>query len=179
MIARQKITETERTIEMDIQVDANSDNSDWRAIYAPKKYYFNNGDFATIFQPAMGEIAMSDMSKDEFRILFALIANMDMDSRVETKINSIAQTLSMNKGNVSKAINKLVDRNIIVKKRENSRYAFEVIFSAINSNLAYRGKIKKFRKGDPKILITDQQIQEEKYKQLEFDNFNDRAKKEQ
>jgi len=146
----------------------------FRNVNLPKKSWFENGDFVTIFQEALKEIILKgDLSKGELRLLVYLIATTGKDNSVCIDLNELSIALKTAKSNVSSALTGLVERNIILR-RNGYRYAkqplpikLSVNYDQFNYDLAYNGKVsqyKKVRTNHPDILSKDG-LKLEKYTQ--------------
>lgn len=141
---KQKITK--ETIENEI-VD------DYTDVKLPKKHKFNNGDFITIFQKTMANIALfSNLSRGEYKLLLYLIGTAGIDNSVSLDLNILCSELNEHKSNISGSLKGLVERNIIFRK-DGYRYGnqplpFELSlnYDQINYDLAYNGRIKDFKK---------------------------------
>lgn len=143
---------TEETITRTVEV-----MPDYVDIKMPKKFRFNNGNFITIFQKAMANIALfANLSKEEYKLLIYLIGTCGIGNSICTDLDKLADELSMKKPNVSRGLKGLVQRNIVVRK-DGYRYGktplpFELHldFDQINYDLAYNGKIKHYREDKDK-----------------------------
>lgn len=155
-----KMTETisTRTIEVPVL-------EDYVDVKLPKKFRFNNGNFITIFQKAMANIALfGNLSKEEYKMLLYLIGTCGMGNSICIDLVKLSEDLSMKKPNVSRALKGLVERNIVIRK-DGYRYGktplpFELHlnFDQINYDLAYNGKTKEFgtKKGKhPQLMKPD------------------------
>lgn len=134
-------------------------------IKMPKKFRFNNGNFITIFQKAILNIAMlGKLSKNEMHLLLYLIGSCGAANSICTDLDKLAEDLGIKKPNVSTALKGLVQRNIVVRK-DGYRYGktplpFELHldFDQINYDLAYNGKIKHFKETQfkhPELMRAD------------------------
>lgn len=130
----------------------------------PKKHRFNNGNFITLFQDAMTEIAINgNLTKGELQLLFYLIGQANPFGAVNLTLNDLVEDLKENKGNLVRAIKGLVERKIILKKTENGArikgklnyYELSLSYDRLNYNLAWKGKVKDYKnvqEKDPEIL---------------------------
>lgn len=155
-----KMTETTRTRTIELPVI-----EDYVDVKLPKKFRFNNGNFITIFQKAMANIALfGNLSKEEYRMLLYLIGTCGACNSVCVDLVQLADALGMKKPNVSRALKGLVERNIVIRK-DGYRYGktplpFELHlnFDQINYDLAYNGRTKDFgklHKGHPQLMQAD------------------------
>lgn len=143
-----KITEkvTERSLEVPIL-------EDYVDVKLPKKFRFNNGNFVTIFQKAMTNIAMfGNLTKGEMQMLLYLIGTCGPSNSVCIDLVRLSEDLKMSKGNASNALKGLVQRNIVIRK-DGYRYGktplpfeLQLRFDQINYNLASTCKIKEYKK---------------------------------
>lgn len=141
----------------------------------PKKSFFGNGDFVTIFQAALKEIVLSrTLNKNEMILLIYLIATTGKDNSVCLDLNIISEDLNIAKSNVSTALRTLVERNIIIRK-DGYRYRVEplpmqlsVNYDQFNYDLAYAGKVSQYKKvkhSHPEI-VDDKEKKLAKYAQI-------------
>lgn len=155
-----KIRMTEETVTRTVEVIP-----DFVDIKMPKKFKFNNGNFITIFQKAVANIAMfGNLSKMEMKLLLFLIGTCGQQNSVCIDLVQLAKDLKMSKGTVSDALKGLVQRNIVVRK-DGYRYGktplpFELhlSFDQINYDLAYNGKIKHYKEdkqNHPQLMQSD------------------------
>lgn len=131
----------------------------------PEKHRFNSGNFITVFQKALRNIAMfGNLTKNESILLLYLIGSCTQDNSVCIDLNVLKDDLKMDKSNLSKAIKGLVMRNIVLR-RDGYRYGNKPLpmqlslnYDQINYNVAYNGKIKTYRehkKGHPLLTESD------------------------
>jgi hypothetical protein len=118
----------------------------------PEKHMFRNGNFITIFQKALRNIAMfGNLTKNESILLLYLIGSCTQDNSVCIDLNILSEDLQMDKSNISKAIKGLVLRNIVLR-RDGYRYGNKPLpmqlslnYDQINYNVAYNGKTKNYK----------------------------------
>lgn len=186
-----KMRLTEETITRTVEV-----MPDYVDIKMPKKFRFNNGNFITIFQKAMANIAMfGKLSKGEMQLLLYLIGTCGSQNSVCIDLVKLSEDLGTNKGNISRFLKGLVERNIVIRK-DGYRYGktplpFELHlnFDQINYDLAYNGKIKHFKQdkvNHPQLMQSDgetplveakkESIEERESKFLEGDKIEEQAK---
>ncbi len=159
IIGREKIT---REI---IEREINSEyDGEYRNIVVRAKPKLNNGDFITLFQGVMLELSKADLTKNELKMLFYLIGSADKGNAICIDLKTLCLELSDNKGNISRTLNSLAKKNIIIKatrqgariKGETNIYELSLNFDRLNYNLAYKGKIKDYKHlqhRDPKIEL--------------------------
>lgn len=119
----------------------------------PKKHKYNNGGFITIFQDAIRLIVrFGKLNKSEMALLLWMVGTAEIDGSVETNLDVLKTELNLDKGNISKALKGLVQRNIIIRK-DGNRYDREPLpmelsfnYDQINYNLAYNGKTSQYNK---------------------------------
>lgn len=138
---------------------------DYVDVKLPKKFKFNNGNFITVFQNAMANLAMfGKLTKGEMQLLLYLIGTCGTQNSVCLDLPKLVDALKMDKGNLKRALDGLCMRNIVVKtdgyRTGKSPLPFELNlnFSQINYNLAYNGKIKDYRSNKtdhPQLLQAD------------------------
>lgn len=79
-----------------------------------------------------------DLTKESLRILMFLMARLDFENWLQITQNEIAETLDINKGNVSKAISLLEAKGILLRGPKVGRsYAFR-----LNPYFGWKGKVK-------------------------------------
>ena len=155
-----KIRMTEETITRTVEV-----TPEFVDIKVPKKFRFNNGNFITIFQKAIANIAMfGKLTKGEMQLLLYLIGTCGQQNSVCIDLVKLADDLQTDKGNVSRALKGLVERNIVIRK-DGYRYGktplpFELHlnFDQINYGFAYNGKIKHYSEdkfNHPQLMQSD------------------------
>lgn len=138
---------TEETVTRTVEVIP-----DYVDIKMPKKFRFNNGNFVTIFQKAILNIALlGKLTKNEMHLLLYLIGSCGPANSISTDLDKLSEDLGIRKPNLSTALKGLVQRNIVVRK-DGYRYGktplpFELHldFDQINYDLAYNGKTKHYR----------------------------------
>ena len=85
------------------------------AVFFPKrKNGFREGWFAMAQSPMM-LIAKSKIGDQAKNVLFALFSKVDFENFILINQSEIAKELEMDKGDVSKAISKIVDLGVIIK----------------------------------------------------------------
>lgn len=155
-----KVRLTEETVTRTVEV-----TPEFVDLKVPKKFRFNNGNFITIFQKAMANIAMfGRLSKGEMQLLLYLIGTCGQQNSVCIDLVKLSEDLQTNKGNVSRALKGLVERNIVIRK-DGYRYGktplpFELHlnFDQINYDLAYNGRIKHYKEdkqNHPQLMQAD------------------------
>lgn len=155
-----KVRLTEETITRTVEV-----TPEFVDLKVPKRFRFNNGNFITIFQKAMANIAMfGKLSKGEMQLLLYLIGTCGSQNSICIDLVKLSEDLGTNKGNISRALKGLVERNIVIRK-DGYRYGktplpFELHlnFDQINYDLAYNGRIKHYREdkdNHPQLMQSD------------------------
>ena len=146
-----KITEThtETSVSRTLEVPVMNGYVDMKL---PEKHMFRNGNFITIFQKALRNIAMfGNLTKNESILLLYLIGSCTQDNSICIDLNILSEDLQMDKSNLSKAIKGLVLRNIVLR-RDGYRYGNKPLpmqlslnYDQINYNVAYNGKTKTYK----------------------------------
>ena len=146
-----KITEThtETSVSRTLEVPMMEGYVDMKL---PEKHMFRNGNFITVFQKALRNIAMfGNLTKNESILLLYLIGSCTQDNSVCIDLNILSEDLQMDKSNISKAIKGLVLRNIVLR-RDGYRYGNKPLpmqlslnYDQINYNVAYNGKTKTYK----------------------------------
>lgn len=155
-----KVRLTEETITRTVEV-----TPEFVDLKVPKKFRFNNGNFVTIFQKAILNMAMfGKLSKNEMHLLLYLIGSCGVGNSICTDLDKLSNDLGLRKPNVSAALKGLVERNIVVRK-DGYRYGktplpieLHLDFDQINYDLAYNGKIKNYRENKsnhPQLMEAD------------------------
>lgn len=162
-MAKQKIIGKEKITREIIEREISSEyDGEYRNITVRNKPKLNNGDFITLFQDVMLELSRAELTKNELRMLFYLIGTAEKGNAICIDLNTLCFELSDNKGNVSRTLNSLSKKNIIIKatkqgarmRGETNYYELSLNFNRLNYQLAYKGKIKDykhFQHRDPKI----------------------------
>lgn len=163
MAKTNKVIGKERITREIIEREISSEYSeDYRNVLIPKKHKFNNGDFITIFQGVMREIAKAKLSKNELQMITYLIGSAGPYNSINIDLDTLCLELGDYKSNVCKTLNLLVHKNIIIKatkhgarmKGETNVYELSFNFDRLNYNLAYNGRVKEYKHiqhKDPKI----------------------------
>lgn len=123
----------------------------------PERHYFRNGGFLTMFQEPLQIIAEhGNLTKAQYQLMLWLIGTAGADGSVVTNLDIIAESISMSKSMVSRALKGLVQRNIIIRS-DGTRYDRQPLpmelsfnYDQLNYNLAYNGKTANFRKNKVK-----------------------------
>lgn len=85
------------------------------AVFFPKrKNGFREGWFA-MAQEALMTLARSNLSGQTMRVLFAVLSKVDFENFILISQSEIAKDLSIDKGDVSKSITKLIDIKVLIK----------------------------------------------------------------
>lgn len=165
---------TEKVTERSLEVPVLESYQD---VKLPKKFKFNNGNFITIFQKELANIALfGDLSKEEYRMLLYLIGTCGPSNSICIDLVQLSEQLGMKKSNVSRALKGLVQRNIVIRS-DGYRYGknplpfkLELRFDQINYNLASTCKIKNYKEhktehpmlmkadGETPLLKSDRQM---------------------
>ena len=143
----------------------------YKDVRLPIKQRLDNGDFLVIFQSVLYDvITKSDLSKPEYKVLFYFVSVAEMDSSITINLDLLVSELKLKKSNISKALNILVKRNIILKKcvenggRKHGKpnhYELSLSKDRLNYRLMWKGKIKDYKnvKGqDPTINHEPKQL---------------------
>lgn len=159
-----KVTEThtESTIERSIEFPVMEGYVD---VKLPEKHRFNNGQFVTVFQKELRNIAMfGSLTKNEAIMLLYLIGSCTQDNSICIDLNVLSEDLGIQKSNISSALKGLVNRNIVLR-RDGYRYGNNPVpmelrlnYDQINYNVAYKGKIQGFQQSKqehPQITESD------------------------
>ena len=155
-----KVRLTEETITRTVEV-----TPDFVDLKVPRKFRFNNGNFVTIFQKAIANIAMfGNLTKGEMKMLLYLIGTCGSQNSVCIDLVKLAKDLNTTKGGAATCLKGLVERNIVIRK-DGYRYGktplpFELHlnFDQINYDLAYNGRIKHYREdkeNHPQLMKSD------------------------
>lgn len=119
----------------------------------PKRAKFNNGGFITLFQKTMFNIATNaDLSKGEMKLLLYLLGTAGIDNSVCTDLNIVCKDMNIDKGNLSRDLNRLVNRKIVIKNKGHRGQGVQFVpielsinYDQLNYDLAYNGKIKEYK----------------------------------
>ena len=164
-MAKHKIIGREKITREIIEREINSEyDGEYRNIVVRAKPKLNNGDFITLFQSVLLDLSKAELTKNELRMLFYLIGTAQHGNAISTDLKTLCFEPSENKGNVSRTLNSLAKKNIIIKairqgariKGETNIYELSLNFDRLNYNLAYKGKIKDYKHlqhRDPKIEL--------------------------
>lgn len=140
----------------------------------PNKARFNNGNFITVFQQSMYNIAKhADLTKGEMKLLIYLLGTAGMDNSICVDWRILSEELNEKRPNILKHLKGLTDRRIVIRKDGfrggGVKYLpmeLSVNYDQINYDLAYNGKVKEYKKHKPKHPEIEakslQQIEEER-----------------
>ena len=124
---------TERIIEREL-VD------DYRDVKLPTKAKYNNGEFITVFQKALGYIATElKLTKGAYQMLFYLISKTEITNEIKMPIKDLAEALKTSQGNTYNFLNELKKHNVVIwdQKLKTLRLNYEI---------GYKGKVKEYKK---------------------------------
>lgn len=108
------------------------------AVYQPAKYYFRDPHI-TVFQQALETLAKGDLGTDEWRVFALILGKAGMGNEVIIPFKDAAAALGMQRPNFTRAVNKLVERGILVKGSK----VGNTPTLRINYSVAWKGKIKE------------------------------------
>ncbi|MBX9840084.1 MAG: helix-turn-helix domain-containing protein [Silvanigrellaceae bacterium] len=111
------------------------------AVVPVKRNYFDE-DYFCMFQKSLDIISEDrDMTYDDLRVLLKLFRYLDMKNYISVSQKDICEQLKMHKPNVSRAINKLIEKGIILKGPKVIRANTYIL----NANYAYKGHLKNLK----------------------------------
>ena len=133
-------------------------------IVGRKRNPYGNGWVMNSQEAAMLLAKDKDIKGETHRVLWLIIGILDFENWVQLSITDIAKELEMHQPDVSKAMKKLEEKEIILRGPKVGRsYAF-----MLNPEFGWKGKVKNL--DDYRRKKEDQEIQEKNQKRLE-ENF--------
>jgi hypothetical protein len=106
-------------------------------VWVPQKHRIKHGWFMA-FQQAFVDLAKDDeISKISLRVLMYLMGTLDFENYIQVRQSEIVNELSIDKGNVSRAVRCLVDRGIISKRVSGKLSGYR-----LNEFYGWKGKVK-------------------------------------
>lgn len=142
----------------------------------PKKHTFNNGDFITIFQNTMYNIATkANLSKGELNLLLFLLGTSGLDNSICVDFDYLCEELREKKPNMHRYLKGLVNRNIVIRKdgyrggnQKTLPMELRLNYDQLNYDLAFKGKIKEYKvvKNNHPVIATSPAMIEEKQMSL-------------
>lgn len=111
-----------------------------------KKNHMRNmyEDFFTLNQEFLSYVVSCNLTKTEYKMLFFMMAEMDMDNKVLVNNDYLIQKLNATKMTVINAIKKLVERKIIVRQKIGTqKYEIEVKYDMLNPLIGFKNKASK------------------------------------
>lgn len=94
------------------------------------------------FQDSLAELAKDpDLKGEHWRVYSYLVSQLDFDNFIQISQKEIADTLNMNKSNVSQAIKLLSDKKIIFRGPKIARSSS----FRLNEHYGWKGKVKNFK----------------------------------
>ena len=111
------------------------------AVVPVKRNYFDE-EYFCMFQKSLDLISEDrELTYDDLRVLLKLFRHLDMKNFISISQKEICEQLKMHKPNVSRSINKLLEKGIIIKgPRLNGIYTY-----TLNANYAYKGHLKNLK----------------------------------
>lgn len=122
------------------QIDENTGEivGNYVAVIQPKK---RNGFYQGWF--AMSQVAIQDLREygltgRDYEVLFALLSFLDFENLIQVSQASLAKEIGMQKQHVNRAINKLIDTNVLI---EGPKIGRSKTFK-LNPNFGWKGTAK-------------------------------------
>ena len=95
------------------------------------------GHWVATFQDGLGWMAEQNMTGEQWRVFAYLVSKLDFDNYLKVQQKDICEKLKLNKSNVSKAIKKLVEIDVIAV----GPFAGRSRTYRLNPRIAHRGAI--------------------------------------
>jgi len=107
-------------------------------VYVPHRPKIRGGWFMA-FQEAFLNLAIDrDITGEVYRVFFYLMGKLDFENYIHVAQTDIAEALSLQKANVSRAVRTLCDKEIILKGPKTGR----TITYRLNPEYGWKGKVK-------------------------------------
>lgn len=135
-----------RTESLSLLIDGERQNVN----VSDRKYYLSNGEYCILFKNALLQIAKLKLNRVELTTLLYLISTADKEGTININSSIISRTVSIDGGNIRKAIKKLKALNIIIEVDEKMKLNIESYAMhawtgfMLNYNLTYSGKVAAF-----------------------------------
>lgn len=85
------------------------------ALYQPKTTHpYRHGGFVQMSQEALMQLAQSDLTGDDMKVLFALLARLDFENYLQAPQAEIAEQIGMRQPHVARAIKHLCEHGVII-----------------------------------------------------------------
>lgn len=153
--------QTEDTLEYQIPISKEIEEKFDIRITPKKNNYGIFKNFITINQDVLIDLITNfDLNKQELKLFIYLLgkANYGNDiTGITTYLDLICQDLNIDKGNISRSLKSLNDKNILIlhKRLAGSNkmpIQIEFTFDKINSNIGYKGKLEDLKRKDIRAL---------------------------
>lgn len=120
----------------------------------PKRKHLGNGDFLVIFQNTMLRIATeAKLTKNEMQLLLYLLGTASFDNSVCVDLDILVEALKVDKGNISRALKGLVQRNIVIRKdgykggsQRTLPMELSINYDQINYGITWKGDYNEHKK---------------------------------
>ena len=112
--------------------------AEYVALLVPKKQKWTRGEYMLGLQKSFVEIAKMGLSGEQMSVLMLLMAKTDFENYIHVTQDEMAKELDLKRPNVTRAVNALVNHNLIkkLKKGSSNYYLFnpEVIYKGQSRN---------------------------------------------
>lgn len=142
--AKLKVTqkEVEKSIEITIPNEEANDvtagiikNNHLRGLFS---------DYSVINQEFFNYVISCNLTGRQSKILFFILASVDLENRVILNNEVISKVLNINPTNVSREVNFLTEKKIILKKKaRNHTYQLSINYDMVNPNFIFKNKATK------------------------------------
>lgn len=129
------------------------------------KYYLGRDHVVMFSEDLLNLVTRGDLKLNEWKVLVYLIATLDRGNVTFTNLDEIAVNLGMHRNNVSKYLNSLIRRHLIIETKIQRRsrtgaqtLLFQVPLAMLNYNLCFNGQhkdYKRVRSDHPQITMED------------------------
>lgn len=129
------------------------------------RYQFGRDHVVMFSEDLLNLVTRGDLKLNEWKVLVYLIATLDRGNVTFTNLDEIAVNLGMHRNNVSKYLNSLIRRHLIIETKIQRRsrtgaqtLLFQVPLAMLNYNLCFNGQVKDYKKiryDHPQITMSD------------------------
>jgi hypothetical protein len=152
----------------------------------PDRKRIGNGDFIVMFQNTIMRIVKeAKLSKNEMTLFLYLLGSAGFDNSVCVDLDILVEDLKADKGNISRALKGLIQRNIVIRKdgyrggdRRTLPMELRINYDQINYSVSWKGDFNEHRKkiGKHPQIIAEPLNMIDGQLHLDFDNTEEKDK---
>lgn len=158
------MTETQTTRQIEVSIPKKEADNVQAALLKVNHARGLYDDFFTLNQEFILYILSIGLKGKDWEVFMFLMAKMDYGNKILMNNQVIANALSMSKGQVSKAMTKLEDSKVVLKKKlYTARYEVSFNYDVLNFKLGFKGKASKDNIKNHKTLMNQEAPYEKRY----------------